>query len=550
MSRERRGDWIWFWINHRESIDRSMDYRRDDDVVRARARRWAHALLGTESPRARAMRRMTYERARADVSGERASWSSDRRELARAVSMDVERLPVIEGDGRGRDVESIEALMRVLIVHGEKSARRGYRQGMHEVAAMVFDVARDGRGGRASTSSASPTVGFTEEEIESATEDDVLFLEHDAYGMFEAFMGDVEGGVSDSAGDRKRLRLATYYEDASTPSSPINAAFRRIEKALVYIDAALAQKLAALEVEPQLYLLRWLRLGFGREFHHEDVMILWDAFMDAIANGTRGGAEDFSSRDVYEGVAVSVLLSMRDDILSMHDFGSVMSRLQSVPPGIQVRHLIARAKAMAATSLLDTTNDSLATSVATSAARGKDRLVVPRLRSKSRGDAEAPAESSVDDEDKKRAVKDTWASEPLKPAIEKNVSAAPGPSALPPFVDGFEKVTLTVPRPVFAMTKSNDAEDVDPFTTSMFAAPKKTAGQLLRDTSLKIDAALAAKSRESSPDAAARARADAIRHLTLALASLKRASSLGDASALDAAVQTQAVLNTCESPSP
>jgi hypothetical protein len=88
---------------------------------------------------------------------------------------------------------------------------------------------------------------------------------------------------------------------------------------------------------------------------------------------------------------------------------------------------------------------------------------------------------------------------------------------------------------------------VDPFTTSMFAAPKRTAGQLLRDTSLKIDAALAAKSRESSPDAAARARTDAIRHLTLALASLKRASTLGDASALDAAVQAQAVLDTCES---
>jgi hypothetical protein len=422
---------------------------------------------------------------------------------------------------------------------------------MHEVAAMVFDVARAGRGGRASTSS-TPVVELSDEQIASASEENVAFIEHDAYGMFEAFMGDVDGDRA-NAGDGKRLRLATYYEDASTPSSPINAAFRRIEKALTYIDAALAQKLAALEVEPQLYLLRWLRLGFGREFHHEDVMSLWDAFMDAIANGSRGGAEDFSSRDVYEGVAVSVLLSMRDDILSMDDFGSVMSRLQRVPPGIQVRHLIARAKAMAATSLLDTSDSRLA-SPAASAARGKDRLVVPRLRSKSRGDedapagdADAPAATDVDD-DKKRAIKDAWASE--SPLVQNDINITRDVSASPTLVDGFEKVSLTVPRPASAMTKSNDAdvEDVDPFTTSMFATTNKSAGQLLRDTSLKLDAALAAKARKSSPDAAARARADAIHHLSLALASFREASTLGDAVALDAAAQTQNVIDVCESP--
>ena len=237
---------------------------------------------------------------------------------------------------------------------------------------------------------------------------------------------------------------------------------------------------------------------------------------------------------------------MRDDILSMDDFGSVMSRLQRVPPGIQVRHLIARAKAMAATSLLDTSDSRLA-SPAASAARGKDRLVVPRLRSKSRGDADAPAATDVDD-DKKRAIKDAWASE--SPLVQNDINITRDVSASPTLVDGFEKVSLTVPRPASAMTKSNDAdvEDVDPFTTSMFATTNKSAGQLLRDTSLKLDAALAAKARKSSPDAAARARADAIHHLSLALASFREASTLGDAVALDAAARTQNVIDVCESP--
>ena len=30
-------------------------------------------------------------------------------------------------------------------------------------------------------------------------------------------------------------------------------------------------------MQPQLYLLRWLRLLFGREFHLSDSMLVWDA---------------------------------------------------------------------------------------------------------------------------------------------------------------------------------------------------------------------------------------------------------------------------------
>lgn len=32
-----------------------------------------------------------------------------------------------------------------------------------------------------------------------------------------------------------------------------------------------------LGVEPQLFLLRWLRLLFEREFHLEDVLVVWDS---------------------------------------------------------------------------------------------------------------------------------------------------------------------------------------------------------------------------------------------------------------------------------
>ena len=43
------------------------------------------------------------------------------------------------------------------------------------------------------------------------------------------------------------------------------------------VDAPLQRRLAELGIEPQLYLLRWLRLLFGREFHLVDSCVLWDA---------------------------------------------------------------------------------------------------------------------------------------------------------------------------------------------------------------------------------------------------------------------------------
>ena len=35
-------------------------------------------------------------------------------------------------------------------------------------------------------------------------------------------------------------------------------------------------------VEPQLFLLRWLRLLFGREFHQEDVLVMWDSLFTVL----------------------------------------------------------------------------------------------------------------------------------------------------------------------------------------------------------------------------------------------------------------------------
>ena len=56
-------------------------------------------------------------------------------ESVRAVAMDVERLP--SDDPTARSVTMVEALKRILVTHAI-GTRRGYRQGMHEVASAVL----------------------------------------------------------------------------------------------------------------------------------------------------------------------------------------------------------------------------------------------------------------------------------------------------------------------------------------------------------------------------------------------------------------------------
>lgn len=487
---------------------------------------WRAALLGEETQEEMFFRRVAYERARTRALGAKWARGDDvdaaNEDARRSVAMDVERLP--NEDPVRASQMCVTALKRILLTHACGSGgKRGYRQGMHEVASMVLET----RASAAEYSKAAmgdglfATTSYDEREIASAGSRDYRFVEHDAHALFEAFMGDAR-----SERDDERLALGTYYEDATTPTSPICAAFRRIENALRSLDENLAKKLVKMEVEPQLYLLRWLRLGFGREFHRRDVLTLWDAIFESLSAAIGENGETMSSRDFYEGIAVSVLMTMRNDILSLDDFGAVMSRLQNVPPGIQMQHMIARAKAMAVTGLLkydETDGMKIFTSRKPPHRSSPNRLVVPHIRGKAppsvqtiaRWDSDASVDGSIDslsvqaddDDDDAREAEDTSSSRPASDAIER-----------------VESLTLRVPSPT-TTRRAPTADDDDPFTGSIFAATPSIpshadspTASVLRETSSRINDALGVA---RAPPAASRA--DAADHLRLALAALNDA---------------------------
>lgn len=72
---------------------------------------------------------------------------------------------------------------------------------------------------------------------------------------------------------------------AAPTESPIVAKCNYIFSTLLTrVDAPLYGHLQSLDIQPQLFLLRWSRLLFAREFHLEDVMRIWDAVFCSALN--------------------------------------------------------------------------------------------------------------------------------------------------------------------------------------------------------------------------------------------------------------------------
>jgi len=85
-------------------------------------------------------------------------------------------------------------------------------------------------------------------------------------------------------------------------------------------DPELHSHLDALKIEPQVFLLRWVRLLLGREFHLEDILILWDAIFSHNP--------DLSLVDY---MCVAMLMYIRSQLLE-RDYSGCLMRLFKYPP--------------------------------------------------------------------------------------------------------------------------------------------------------------------------------------------------------------------------
>lgn len=188
-----------------------------------------------------------------------------------------------------REPHAKAMLLDILFVYCKLNRDVGYRQGMHEVLApILWVVSRD------AIDPASLQKNTATLEVLALSCLDCGYVEHDTFTLFGTIMQTVK----------------SFYEpgNANEPAtsgvlnhSPIVERSKRIhEHYLQQTDPELAEHLTAVEVLPQIFLIRWVRLIFGREFPFEDVLALWDIIF----------AED-PGLDLIDLVSVSMLLRIR-----------------------------------------------------------------------------------------------------------------------------------------------------------------------------------------------------------------------------------------------
>ncbi|XP_041868093.1 TBC1 domain family member 5 isoform X2 [Melanotaenia boesemani] len=223
-------------------------------------------------------------------------------------------------------------LTDILFCYARENEQLLYKQGMHELLApIVFVLHCDHQAFQHASETASPS-----EEMKCLL--DPEYLEHDAYAMFSQLMETAEPWFSSferevRKGKEEMLTSIPFARPQdSGPSVAIVTKVNRIQDQLVKKhDIELHMHLNRLEIAPQIYGIRWVRLLFGREFPLQDLLVVWDAlFADSI------------TLDLVDYVFVAMLLYIRDALIASN-FQTCLGLLMHYPPIGDINALLQKA---------------------------------------------------------------------------------------------------------------------------------------------------------------------------------------------------------------
>ncbi|KAH6633566.1 rab-GTPase-TBC domain-containing protein [Boeremia exigua] len=176
-------------------------------------------------------------------------------------------------------------MLDILFVWCKMHPSIGYRQGMHEVLApLLWVVERDAVDVSAETSVDSNLADML----------DSVYMEHDTHTLFSLIM------------QTAKTFFAPADPKSASKETPMLARSSRIfDTYLPRADPELHAHLTKLDIVPQIFLLRWIRLLFGREFDLDSVFDMWDALF----------AID-STLELVDMISIAMLLRIRWELVA------------------------------------------------------------------------------------------------------------------------------------------------------------------------------------------------------------------------------------------
>ncbi|GBN45235.1 TBC1 domain family member 5 [Araneus ventricosus] len=223
---------------------------------------------------------------------------------------------------------NIQKMMsNILFSYAREFPHVSYKQGMHELLAPIIFV-----------------LHYDQQAYLQASETDSLdleihillnqnYIEHDAFFMFCQLMESVEPWytLTDYSHSKyaKQITAEPFSQSNIVPGNLLGRKLKRIyEQLLKYHDLTLFSYFEQLEITPQIFGIRWLRLLFGREFTIHDLLIVWDAiFADSI------------TFHLVDYIFLAMLISIRD-LLLKGDYATCLSHLMRFPNVVDVHYIV------------------------------------------------------------------------------------------------------------------------------------------------------------------------------------------------------------------
>ncbi|CAM1505525.1 Fc.00g111620.m01.CDS01 [Cosmosporella sp. VM-42] len=251
-----------------------------------------------------------------DLTLPESPWNTVRQdEIIRSeILQDVQRLPD-EASYHEDDTQTM--ILDILFIYCKLNPDRGgYRQGMHELLApIIYSIQQDA----VDRTAATPDDSVDESMLQIL---DAGFIEHDAFILFSKLMEHAQAfyEVKDSVTSSANASPMRFQEQ----SSAIVERSKFIhEVCLRKVDPELAAHLTNIEILPQIFLIRWVRLLFSREFPFEQFLVLWDAIF----------AID-PTLELIDLICVAMLIRIRWDLLAA-DYSVCLQLLLRYPPPAQ-----------------------------------------------------------------------------------------------------------------------------------------------------------------------------------------------------------------------
>ncbi|KIW01154.1 uncharacterized protein PV09_07440 [Verruconis gallopava] len=241
------------------------------------------------------------------VENTESPWTTLRQDEAirQEIFQDIERC--MPENTYFRQPETQSLMLDILFVYTKLNRDVGYRQGMHELLAFIlWTVERD-------------AVKVDEQEQMLHQVLDARYVEHDSFTLFVEIMRTAKS-FYDPAGVGTQEFLRSGVNHVENESAMLQKSSHIFMTLLPQYDPGLAAHLMEVDISPQLFLMRWVRLLFGREFLFNDTLRVWDLLF-----------ADDPNLELIDYICIAMILRIRWNLIDA-DTNDALMLLMRYPP--------------------------------------------------------------------------------------------------------------------------------------------------------------------------------------------------------------------------